>query len=227
MRITNLTKDKIICTMDEKSFILEHNSSIDVKNTKTIKIMHINSSYSSPDDGNSKLLKFLSALDDPFQLRKEFHIHIDYELVNCQIYDSQQIVVTANSIYVDSETRTYYEYFVVTCDDSTLAPTCIHVAGDNEIKMEFEINDRKLSYWNAVWNILIEPLLLETMCHIIAFFVLRAVFGQYVWAIILPLIALNVLIELIVFSFKARKRRVCTFLHYLDEAIIRKVCYSM
>lgn len=227
MRITNLTKDRIICVIDENSLILDHEGSIDVQVSNVIKFFHIEPSCSCDDNGNSKLLKFLSALDDPFKLRKEFHIHIDCEIVNSQIRNSQQITITANSNYADSETRTYYEYFIVTCDGSMLSPTHLHIAGCDEIKKEFASNNKKLSYWNAIWNVLIEPILLEMIGYFMAYWILRAFLGQYAWLIVFSLIGLNIIIELIIIAFKSKNQRVCTFLHFLEESVIRKVCYKI
>lgn len=226
MKITNLTGNEILYSIDQENGILEKEKTVHVNDFGIVRFFHKYTSYSILEAGTSKVLKILSLLDDPFKLRKEYHIVVDLEIMKSQLCNPQQIVITSGTNYVDFETRTYYEYFNVQCDGKPIFPNRIYASETDKIKAEFAENSRKLELWNAIWNVLIEPLLFE----IIGYFVLYRLFtfwiGTYAWLVIVPLIILNLFIELIVLVLKCKKKRITKFCGYLNESVIQENCYN-
>ena len=86
------------------------------------------------------MLKLLSFLDDPFQLRREYHLMVDVEITKEQVGDSKQITITENTCYVDVETRTYYEYFAIKCDENQITPHSVHISDIDKISADFGEN---------------------------------------------------------------------------------------
>lgn len=145
MRITNLTGKRILCSIDNERFELSNEQSIDVEDFEIAKFSHKTTSCSINEDNNSKVLKLLSFLDDPFKLRKEYHLAIDFEMNKSQLCDAKQITITANANYVDVETRTHYQYFVVKCDEKPILPNHTYISGKDKIKEDFKINNKSLT----------------------------------------------------------------------------------
>ena len=226
MRITNLTGQKILCSVDRECFSLENGNSLQVENFEILKFSHEYKCFSSREAGNSKVLNFLSFFDDPFKLRREYHIVVDFEATKGQICDSQQILVTTEIDYVDVETRTYYEYFIIKCDGKPIAPNQTYILGSNEIKVDFEKNDKKLARWNLIWNVLIEPIAWNSIGYMAIYLLLSAWLRKTAWFIILSLIILNMLIELIIYIFRSKSNRPQMFSNYLDRHMIQEYCYK-
>lgn len=226
MRITNLTGQEIICSVDGKNYVIVQKEMLDVNDFEQIRICHKVVSYSTDGTGNSKLLKFLKVTDDPFDFSKEYHIVINLEVTKSQIDNSKQMVISSATKYVDYDVKTYYEYFELQCDGRFVSPKQIFLMEIDTIKLEFTKNVKKLKWWKVVTDGLIEPLVFDAMGLILSCTVLSRFVGNYAWFLFVPVIVVQ-LISILIMIFKpTAKKQIQKFSSYLNEDRIRKVCYE-
>lgn len=226
MKIINLTGKKIICLIDQIDYAIPHKGAIEANDFETIKFCHQNVSYSTDSIGNSKILKLLSSIGDPFKLRKEYHLVLDFEIKGHQLMNTRELVITSETKYADYEIRTYYEYFLVKCDGIDISPRRVFVRGSEKIKQEFITNARKLKWWNVVEDGIIEPVLFEAVGLFLIYKVLSFSIGVSAWFIILPFIALDVIILIVKSCKPTAKKWIQRFENYLEESVIRENCYG-
>ena len=226
MKIKNCTNNIVICSTDENAYILNKGETVEVEEFEKIQFSHDSISYSCLEAGKSKLLKFLSFFDDPFNLYKEYHVMVETEVTKKDLCNVKELTVLTEINYIDAETRTFYHYFIMKSDDRQIFPSKINVSGKKEIKKDFENNNKRLTWWKAFWNIVIEPLCLEIIGYIMIYLLFSIWLGKGAWLVVLPLIIVNVLIEALVFIFKLKNKREQRFNNYLNEDVIWKNCYK-
>ena len=197
MKIINLTGKEIICLIDQTDYMIPHKETIEADDFETIKFCHKYVSYSTDGIGNSKILRLLSNIGDPFKVRREYYLVLDFEIKRNQLMNTRELVITSETKYVDYEIRIYYEYFRVKCDGIDISPRRVFVRESEKIKQEFIKNARKLKWWNVVEDGIIEPVLFEAVGLFLIYRVLSFSIGVSAWFIILPFIALDVIILIV------------------------------
>ena len=225
MRITNLTNEEILCLIDKTLWAIEQGKSVEIDTFDNMKFIHKRTCYSSNEAGNSNVLKMLSLIDDPFKLRREYHIVIDFE-INNHVCNPQELVVSSHTNYVDVETRTYYEFFLVKGDGKQITPSQIYVSGTKDITREFRQNNIKLVRWNAIWDVIIEPIFFEVIGYFLIYYLFSIWLGRFAFFAVFPLVILNILIELVVLRFKFKNKRNKRFLYYIENSTILEICYN-
>lgn len=226
MKINNCTNNIVICSIDENVYILNKEESVEIKEFREIVFSHDCISYSRLEAEKSKFLKVLSCFDDPLNLYKEYHIIVEAKVTNNDLCSVEQLTVLKGVNYVDTETKTFYHYFILKSEDMQIIPSRINVSGKKEIENDFENNNKRLTLWNAFWNIVIEPILLETIGYIMIYLLFSIWLGKGAWFVVIPLILLNILIEVLVFIFKIKNKRLQRFNNYLNDDVIRNNCYK-
>lgn len=223
MKITNVAKQPIVCSVDNTTTLLKSGESLEVKKFSTILFSHGISCYLKNEAAGSRMLKWLSFFDDPFKLRKDYHIVIDFKLYN-QSCNSHQMIVDSLTEYIDVETGIYYEYFLVRCDGKSVSPNQILLPGVQELKSKFLNYYSKMIRWNVVWDVFIEPALLEVPGYLLLHWLLSIWFGAAAKLIVLSMIFLNVVIELMICIFKLKKSQKPN--RFFDDKVIRENCYD-
>lgn len=226
MRITNLTGDRILCLADKESFVLDHEQGIDVDSFETMKFFHKSTNYSIKECSYSRVLKALSFFDDPFQLRREYYLMVDSEITKSQVCNSSELTITANTTYADVDTRTYYVYFVLICDGKQIVPSCVYIPDIDRLLADFTKNNRRLVCWNAVWDVLIEPIIFELIGFCVIYHLFTLWIGTAARYAVLFLLVLSVFIEIVILILKTNTKQKNNFHHYLKESIIQKICYK-
>lgn len=124
------------------------------------------------------------------------------------------------------ETGTYYDFFVITGDGKAVRPNNVWVSDCDGIQSDFRENDKRLARWTALWDILIEPVLLELLGFLAVYLVFSLSLGRNAWYLVLALMAMTILIEGIVYLFKSKTKRRDAFQHCLENSTIFRVCYN-
>ena len=106
MRITNFSNINMEFSVNDIQVCIKPNSSFEYgEQFDYFTLSPGTKSYSTLEANKSSLLKFLSVLDDPFKLIKEYHIVVNSFFVNENVCNSQQLNVTVESYWVDADTR--------------------------------------------------------------------------------------------------------------------------
>ena len=224
MIIHNNSDKSIRCIFDCSEIILAPRDSFDYReyfNHASFSIT--DESYSILQSKKSKLLKCLSILDDPFNLIKEYHLTVVSTFSNLQLSNYHQINLTVHSCCADIETRTYYNYVNVAFDKVPIIAEGLKIFCQEQITDDFTENNRKLIRWQAVWDILFEPLLLEAVGYLTIYKLFSLWFETKALIIVMFLLGLNIAVELFMYLFKRKKlsKRCNRFLELLCEDNIR------
>lgn len=230
MKITNKSNQKIIYRVDEGEFALESKQFIEIADDKFQKISFKSQmgSFAILEARDSKLLKFLSSFDDPFKLLKEYHLIIDCVFEREQICNFQEIEIFTEQVYVAYEIRTYYDYINVQCGGHRISPMMVTVCNQESILDEFLNNNKKLNKWLSIWNVFIEPLILELGGYFAVYCVFSIWLGMNAIWLVLALLVPNILIEFLIMLFKRKKtiQQEKQFRSLLLSKNIIDVCYN-
>ena len=164
MIIHNNSDKSIRCIFDQSEVILAPRDSFDYRECfNHVSFSITDESYSILQSKESKLLKCLSFLDDPFNLIKEYHLTVVSTFSNLQLSNYHQINLTVHSCYADIETRTYYSFIKAASNTVPIMAEGMKIFCKEQILDDFIKNNRKLIRWQAVWDVFFEPLLLEAV----------------------------------------------------------------
>ncbi|MBE5928270.1 MAG: hypothetical protein E7267_02700 [Lachnospiraceae bacterium] len=229
MKITNKSNEKIVCNIDDKYACLESGQFIEITNDK-FKILSFKKtmgSYSVLATKDSKILKILSLFDDPFKLMKEYHLVIGCTFEKNYICSFQEIEIFTQCLYVDWDIQTYYDYVLIKGNGQTVKPSFANVSGEKEIADDFSRNNKKLNRWLAVWNVLIEPIVLEIVGYIAVYWLFSVWLGAKALYLVLALLMANVLIEVLIVFMKRKKhiKQELQFKSLLSKQSIMEKCY--
>lgn len=206
MIIHNDSDKCIRCIFDHTEIILAPKNSFEYKgNFNYIRFSITDESYSILQAKNSKLLNCLSFLDDPFKLMKEYHLTVVSTFTNLMHSNYHQINLTAHSCYADIETRTYYNYIKATFDNVPIIADDMEVFCKERIIKDFSDNNRKLIRWQAIWDIVFEPLFLEFVGYFSIYKLFSLWFETKALLIVLFLLGINIVVDLFMFLFKRKK----------------------
>lgn len=229
MRITNLSSVDIECRLNDKSVNIKPMSSF-VSNTWFDIIMFSpgEKSYSVLEASKSKILKVLSFFDDPFKLIRTYYLVVNSMFLNERICNSRQINISVETCCVDAEARIYYNYVKLEADGHPITPAKVHVLTSEEIFKDFSLNNIKLFKWQSVWDVFIEPIVLEMIGYyaIYRFFSIWSAKGALIF--VLFLMAVSILFELLMLMLKRNKykKRIAKFQEYFSKETIFYYCYK-
>lgn len=229
MRITNFSNINMEFRVNDIQVCIKPNSSFEYgEQFDYFTLSPGTKSYSTLEANKSSLLKFLSVLDDPFKLIKEYHIVVNSFFVNENVCNSQQLNVTAESYWVDADTRIYYDYVKVEADGNQIKPIKLNVLTSEEISNDFFINNKRLCKWQSIWDILIEPIIPEIIGCFVLYHIFSIWFAKGAWNIVFFLIGTSVLFELLMLVFKKKKykKRIVKFQECLSIERIYNCCYE-
>ena len=221
MEITNASNVIAKVVLEEEFFLVSPGETVELKNVDSFYILHTYESYCCEDSGSSKILKWISVLDDPFKLRKNYHIVITSFFNKMKKFDSEQIVIIHKQCYVDVDTQTYYDFFILTSKNEKIRPNRMFVSDLEKILQNFKINEKKLTKWNAIWNILIEPIILEVIGFIVIYKLFSVWFGKGALYIVLFFVILILLVEIIATIFKKNNKKILVFEKLINETNIQ------
>ena len=223
MIIHNNSDKYIRCIFDRSVITLTPNDSFECEEGfNYIKFSITDESYSVLQAKKSKLLKFLSFLDDPFKLIKEYHLTVVSSFTKEQLSDYRHITLTTHSCYADIETRTYYNFIKVASENVSIAADDMEILCKKEIISDFVNNNRKLICWQSVWDIILEPMFLEVIGYWAIYRLFSLWFETKALSIVLLILGLNIVVDSILFLFKRKKllKRCNKFLDLLNNATI-------
>ncbi len=225
IRITNASDRTAKCFINDKLYILHAEETVFAEEVNTLRICHDKGSYYCPIAESSKTLKFLGFIGDPFKLLRDYHIAVDsfYELD--EYHASKQLVITHVIRYVDAEINTYYDYFVLHCDDRKLIPKSSQTIDADLFLQEFNRNNRKLAKWNTVWNFLIEPIVFKIIGYFLIYCLFSIWLGTKALYVVLTFLAFSLLLEMIFVLLSKKKRYVERFHDYLINENIHRYLY--
>ena len=230
MRVTNLSNVDIEFKVNDIQVCIKPNSSFEyAEQFDSFVFSPGKRSYSKLQAGNSKLLKLLGAFGDPFKLLKDYHIVVNSYFLHESVCNSQQLNVTVESVWIDVETRAYYDFVKVEADGKQIKPIKAEALTAEEISNDFFVNNKRLFRWQAVWDVLIEPVILQIIVYFAIYLFFFVSIGRAAWKIVFFLIALSTLFELfmLIFTRKKFKKRIVTFKECLDFEKIYNSCYEM
>lgn len=181
-------------------------------------------SYSVLESRDSILLKILGTFDDPFKLRREYHLSVASSFFKENLVNYHQLTLTVHSCFADAELQAYYDYVKVTAENVLLTPDDMEVLSRDEMVADFSVNNKKLVRWYAIWDILIEPILLEIVGYVAIYLLFSIWFGVKALYIILGLCGFSIVVDSIIFCFQRKKRlkRYETFLHLFDANTVKE-----
>ncbi len=226
MRITNCANEPIVCFADKVPHNIEPGGTIDLENFSVLKFSRNYSSFSVLESGSSRVLRWLSAIDDPFKLRREYHLVVEFEMLGKDLGDIQELFLQQKTLCADMELRTYYESFAVIGDGENIRPSNVSILDCDQIKADFKENDKRLARWTALWDAIIEPIFGEILGFAALYLVLSFCVGEMAWYIVLASAGLSFLIELITFLCKSKAKRASIFNLYLEKETICQNCYN-
>lgn len=225
MRITNCINEPIVCFVDKIPHTIESGGTIALEHFCVLKFSRNYASFSTLEAGTSSVLRWLSAIDDPFKLRREYHLVVEFEVTEKELGDTQELSLHQKTLCADMELRTYYEFFVVIGDDENIPPSNVYISGCDSIQADFKENDKRLTRWNAVWDVIIEPIFGEILGFAALYLVLFLCVGVIAGYIVLALVIFAFLIELITFLCKSKAKRANIFDLYLEKDAVCQNCY--
>ena len=229
MRITNSSGINIICKINDACIHMEPGSNFDC-NERFDFIMFApdEKSYSRLEAEKSRILRVLSFFDDPFKLIKEYHLAINSVFSDVSVCDSQQLNITAETCYVDTDTRTYYEYVKLEADGKRVRPKEVSILNWDKISKDFILNNTRLAKWQSVWDVIIEPIIFEVIGYYAAYCIFYIWFGEKAWSIVLFLLIPNILLELLMLIFKRKKYKIREnkFQKHFSSEVIYDYCYD-
>lgn len=206
MIIQNRSEKNIKCDFGDREVMLSPQESIRCGElSDCVRFSVAEKNYSVLQSRDSKLLKFLSAIDDPFRLKKEYHLMVEASFTKEKLAGCDCIILTARSYYADTDTGTYYDYVGVEAGGALLSADEMCLLPTEEIKKDFADNNRRLIGWQLAWDIFIEPIVLEVIGYWVIFKLFSIWFGTGALFIVLSIIVLNIIFDGILFWFK-RKR---------------------
>lgn len=229
MRITNFSEIIIVCKVNDKCICIEPGSSFECGEKFNFIIFAASKkSYSKLEAERSKILKALSFFDDPFKLIKEYHLVINSLFSNESICNSQQLNITVETCYADTDTRTYYDFVNLEADGRLIKPTEVSVSTQEKIREDFMLNNTKLAKWQVVWDVIIEPIIFEVIGYYAVCRIFSVWFGVDAWKIVLLLLVPNVMFEVLMLFFKRRKykKRADKFHKHFSSQVICDCCYG-
>lgn len=229
LRIANFSKVNMECKFNDRLISLEPGASFECNEKfDSLWISPKQTSYSLLEAKESKILKGLSFFDDPFKLIKEYHLVVNCLFKKENLCDSNQLNITLETCYADIDTRTYYDYVKLEVDSKQLKPIEVEVSSKDEICGDFILNNSKLAKWQAIWDIIIEPFVLELVGYYLAYRILSVWFEKKAWLIIISLLIITVFLEVLAFSFSKRKykKRLDKFQQNFSRDTIYDNCYN-
>ncbi len=226
MRLTNCTNEPIVCFADKIPHDIEPGGTIDLENFSVLMFSRNYSSFSTLESGTSRVLRLLSIIDDPFKLRREYHLVVEFEVIGKDLGDVQELFLQPKTLCADMELRTYYESFAVIGDGKNIRPSNVYISGCDRIQEDFKENDKHLARWTALWDVIIEPIFGEILGFAALYLVLLLCVGKMAWYIVFAFAGLAFLIELITFLCKSKVQRANIFNLYLEKDTIYQSCYN-
>ncbi len=226
MRITNCTNEPIVCFADKIPHDMESGETISLEKVSVLKFSRKYASFSALESGTSRVLHWLSAIDDPLKLRREYHLVVEFEVTGKDLGDTQELFLHQKTLCADMELRTYYEFFAVNGNDENIPPSDVSISGCDSIQADFKENDKRLTRWNAVWDIIIEPIFGEILGFAVLYIVLSFCVGVIAGYIVLAFVVFTFLIELITFLCKSKAKRANIFDLCLEKDAIYQNCYN-
>ena len=227
MTITNRSNHDIKCVVDGEVFFLRMGDTMQLQHPIFIEIKHCNDSYVCNGEENSKILKILHALDDPFKTKKEYHICINAIFDTSKCAESTVLAIDYCSVFADITSQVFYDYFVLNDGHRQLLPDSVDVTGKDRLCQSFSKHYSKYVRWDAIWNIFIEPVLLELIGYAVIYLLCSLWIGTKAWGIVVALLCLNILVEVGIFAAKIKKRQTDQFQSLLLSQSIMDICYSI
>ena len=228
MRITNLSKVNIECMIDNISVDIQPGCNFEYLDAfEIITFAPSQRSYSILESRKSQILKLLSFFDDPFKLIREYHLSISSLFTRESVCNSCQLNITVEKCYADINARTYYDYVKVESNGIKLRPSSVKVLEQERIEKDFINNNSKLAKWQAIWDVILEPIVFEIVGYWAIYRVFSIWFGTDAWKVVLFLLIPNVLFEVLALLFKRKKymKRVNNFISLFNSEMIFDCCY--
>lgn len=207
VELVNESNDTVICKVKDVLYNIHCGESIYENEMDMLEISHATGNYFSKVADLHIVLKILSYLGDPFKLVRDYHIVIDSFYQLNEEYANQQIIIKHEIKEIDVDTYTYYDYFVLYCQNQFLIPQNSYTRNADMFFHIFKKNNKKLVLWNAVWKIVIEPIVLESIGLFLIFLFLYFYFGKIAAFIVAGIVIFSVLINTIIFLITNKSQK--------------------
>lgn len=223
VELVNESNYTVVCKVKDVLYNIHCGESIYINEMDMFEISHVAGNYFCRQADRHKGLKILSYFDDPFKLLKDFHIVIDSVYQLNEEYANQQIIIKHVINEIDVDTHTYYDYFMLYCQKQFLIPQNSYTRDADVFFNIFKKNNKKLVLWNAAWNIVIEPIVLESIGLFLIFLLFYIWFGMRAAYIVAGIVIFTVLIDTIIFLVANKSRKnIKNFQDYLKPDSINQ-----
>lgn len=225
MLMINKSGTDIQCVVDNKSFWLHEEETLEVPKSQHMEVKHCGGSFVCDGTGKSTVLKILRLLDDPFKTKKDYHICVDalYDISSCA--EDTEFTILHRSVFADAALQVFYDYFVLNNQEESPLLANVQVPDKENIGRLFAVHNRRQVRWDAVWNILIEPIIFEMIGYVCIYLIFSLWIGTKALWIVGALIAASILWEIILFWRKRRVKDTVKFDALLTEQEIIQRCY--
>lgn len=223
VELVNESNYTVVCKVKDVLYNIHCGESIYINEMDMFEISRVTGSYFSRWAEQHKVLKIMSYFSDPFKLLKDFHVVIDSVYQLNEEYANQQIIIKYVINEIDVDTHTYYDYFVLYCQNQFLIPQNSYTRDADMFFHIFKKNNKKLVLWDAAWNIVIEPIVLESIGLFLIFLLFYLWFGKIAAFIVAGIVIFTVLIDTIIFLITNKSRKnIKNFQDYLKPDSINQ-----
>lgn len=226
IKIVNSTPNPIILQHDDNTLIVQSDAIIELNQIHYLSISHNQVSYYNCIQEKNGLLKVMRFLDDPFNVRKEYHLFIESQFDALDLSNDITFEIVSKMYCADTDIPTYYHYLDLIGTSQSVIPSNVRITQKEKIVNIFDRNVGKCARWNAVWDSIIEPIIFELITCICLYFISSIWLHNKAWIVVLAFALINVTSGLIFRTHKTKKQLQHKFYKLLMEETIFTCCFA-